>query len=233
VRRILSIIAAEAVTLVVCHSALAASDITMAAIATGRLYVLGTTERPHTPVMLDEQFRTESDDKGKFQYELIYHPARCIVSAVIGGKTFEAVVSNCGEQCRTSPGGKMPPPGAAALAPAAKPALANASKPSASPSFAQPSKPTKPSGPAASSHSAAPGPGISAPPPHSAANRGTRRSGSHPESASPVINPPPPLSRSASRGTTRARSARPIKTPQRSKPDPQQDPSDRGDLLQE
>ncbi len=79
-------------------AAFAASDIMFAAVATGRLYVVGSTEHPHTPVVLDDQFRTESDDKGKFQYELIYYPARCIVSASIDGKTYEAVVSNCGQR---------------------------------------------------------------------------------------------------------------------------------------
>jgi hypothetical protein len=79
-------------------SASAGSDITVAAIATGRLYVIGTTDRPHTPVLLDEKFRTESDNKGKFQYELVYYPAGCVVAASIEGITHEAVVSNCGQQ---------------------------------------------------------------------------------------------------------------------------------------
>lgn len=95
--------AAQAATLSFYGTAFAASDITIAAIATGRLYIVGTTERPHTPVVLDDQFRTTSDDKGTFQYELIYHPARCIVSAVIEGKAYEAVVSNCGQHCPPGP----------------------------------------------------------------------------------------------------------------------------------
>ncbi|MCJ2071278.1 hypothetical protein MKK75_21200 [Methylobacterium sp. J-030] len=99
--RLISIAAAGAAALLMSGSARAASDITIASIAIGRLYVVGTTEQPHMPVVLDGQFRTESDDRGKFQYELIYHPSRCIVSAVIAGKTVEAVVSNCGEQCVT------------------------------------------------------------------------------------------------------------------------------------
>src|SRR6478735_92516 len=79
-------------------SALAASDLTMAVIATGRLYVVGTSERPNMPVVLEGRFRTEADDKGKFQFEVVYHPARCIVGVEIEGKTYEAVVSNCGQQ---------------------------------------------------------------------------------------------------------------------------------------
>jgi hypothetical protein len=94
-----SIAAAGAAALMICGSAQAASDITIAAIATGRLYVVGTTDQPHMPVVLDGRFRTESDDQGKFQYELVYHPPRCIVSAAIDGRTHEAVVSNCGEPC--------------------------------------------------------------------------------------------------------------------------------------
>ena len=93
--RLLSIVvAAQAATL----SAYAASDITLAAMAKGRLYVLGMTERPHTLVVLDQQFRTESDDNGAFQYELTYHPAPCIVSATIDGRAYRAVVSNCSQQ---------------------------------------------------------------------------------------------------------------------------------------
>ncbi|MGU3385813.1 hypothetical protein SAMN02799625_05552 [Methylobacterium sp. UNC300MFChir4.1] len=76
----------------------AASDITVAAIATGRLYVVGTTDRPHTAVILDKRFKTESDENRKFQYELVYHPANCVVSAAIDGTIHEAVVSNCGQQ---------------------------------------------------------------------------------------------------------------------------------------
>lgn len=96
---VIPIAAAGAVALLVCGSAQAASDITIAAIATGRLYVVGTTDQPHMPVVLDGRFRTESDDQGKFQYELVYHPPRCIVSAEIAGKAYEAVVGNCGQQC--------------------------------------------------------------------------------------------------------------------------------------
>nr|WP_276081416.1 hypothetical protein [Methylobacterium sp. GC_Met_2] len=96
---VIPIAAVGAVALLACGSARAASDITIAAIATGRLYVVGTTEQPHMPVVLDGRFRTESDDQGKFQYELVYHPPRCVVSAAIAGKAYDAVVSNCGEQC--------------------------------------------------------------------------------------------------------------------------------------
>jgi hypothetical protein len=96
---VIPIAAAGAVALLVCGSAQAASDITIAAIATGRLYVVGTTDQPHMPVVLDGRFRTESDDQGKFQYELVYHPPRCIVSAEIAGRAYEAVVGNCSQQC--------------------------------------------------------------------------------------------------------------------------------------
>ena len=98
IRAVSIAIAAEALLLGLCQTSLAASDITIAAIATGRLYVVGTTERPHQPVVLDGQFQTESDEAGKFQYALIYHPARCIVSATIADKAYEAVVGNCGQQ---------------------------------------------------------------------------------------------------------------------------------------
>lgn len=53
-------------------SAHAASAITIAAIATGRLYVIGTTDRSHTSVSLDGRFTTSSDVAGRFQFELVY-----------------------------------------------------------------------------------------------------------------------------------------------------------------
>lgn len=110
--RFASIIAAAgAAVMMPCGSVRAASDITIAAIATGRLYVVGTTERPHTAVTLDDKFHTESDDTGKFQYELVYHPARCIVSAAIDGKAYEAVVTNCSQQCQVVPSGGAVPSG--------------------------------------------------------------------------------------------------------------------------
>lgn len=80
-------------------SARAAPAITAAAIATGRLYVVGTTDQPHTSVSLDGKFTAESDDKGKFQFELVYYPAGCVVRATIGGNTVEAKVQQCGEIC--------------------------------------------------------------------------------------------------------------------------------------
>ncbi|MGH1575186.1 hypothetical protein ACRAWG_36735 [Methylobacterium sp. P31] len=112
-----------------CGPVLAASDITMAAITTGRLYVVGTTEHPHTPVTLDDRFTTESDDTGKFQYELVYHPARCIVSAIIEGKAHEAVVTNCGQQCQPGPEKPGAPSPSAAVAPHLPAAAQSAGKP--------------------------------------------------------------------------------------------------------
>ena len=216
-RRFLTIIPAGAATLFLCHSALAASDITIAAIATGRLYVLGSTERPHTPVVLDEQFRTESDDKGKFQYELIYHPARCIVSARIADKTYQAVVSNCGEQCQTAPtkevsstGAALPPP--AKLAPTSRPPgkLTSAEAPErAAPPAAAPIPP--------------PPPAPAVPNTTSSANKKVRFPDSRPGSAHPVINPPLPPSRRALPATAKARSPQPARAPQQPKLTPQSD----------
>lgn len=74
------------------------TDIVIASITAGRLYVIGISDRPRTPVLLEGRFRTESDEAGKFQFEAVYHPARCIVSVDIEGRTYEAVVSNCGQQ---------------------------------------------------------------------------------------------------------------------------------------
>ena len=95
----------------------AAADITAATITAGRLYVLGKTDVPRTPVLLEARFRAESDDAGNFQFEVIYHPARCIVSADIGGRTYEAVVSNCGEQGPAGEPGRATVTGALAAQP--------------------------------------------------------------------------------------------------------------------
>ncbi|QGY02490.1 hypothetical protein MMSR116_11860 [Methylobacterium mesophilicum SR1.6/6] len=99
----LSLSAAGAcLALLVAAPSRAASDITAAAIAVGRLYVVGTTDQPHTKVKLDGKFETESDDKSQFQFELVYHPAGCIVRAAIGDKIVEAVVGQCGDVCQPS-----------------------------------------------------------------------------------------------------------------------------------
>lgn len=92
-------VAAGTLVLITSSSAMARSSITAAEIAAGRLFVLGSTAGPRSTVILDGRFRAESDDNGQFQYELVYHPARCIVAATIDGKTVEAVVGNCSQQC--------------------------------------------------------------------------------------------------------------------------------------
>lgn len=74
--------------------------ITAAAIAMGRLYVLGTTDRPRTRVSLDGKFARESDETGRFQFELAYYPVGCIVKVAVGDNTIEAVVGQCGDVCK-------------------------------------------------------------------------------------------------------------------------------------
>ena len=130
----------------------AASDITIAAIATGRLYVVGTTERPNTPAVLEGRFRTESDDKGKFQFEAVYHPARCIIGVQIEGRTYEAVVSNCGQQGLPAEPDSAKRTGAleanpVQIAPPGSPGPKGPAGPSAAPSIA--ATPKNPSAPAA------------------------------------------------------------------------------------
>lgn len=87
-----------AVFLMIGGRAAAESDILIATITAGRLYVIGNTERPRTPVLLEGQFRTESDERGKFQFEAIFHPARCVISVAVEDRTYEAVVANCAQQ---------------------------------------------------------------------------------------------------------------------------------------
>jgi hypothetical protein len=88
-----------AVAIALGTSAHADPGITGAAIATGRLYVVGTTDQPHTSVSLDEKFTVESDDKGKFQFDLVYYPSGCVVRATVGAKTYQAQVEQCGMKC--------------------------------------------------------------------------------------------------------------------------------------
>lgn len=112
----------------------AAPDIAVAAIATGRLYVVGNTERPRMPVTLEGRFRTESDEAGRFQFEEIYHPARCIVGIVVDDKTYEAVVSNCGQQGPPGEPGKTQMVGATPPQPVpAAPVAIRAPKPAPAP----------------------------------------------------------------------------------------------------
>ncbi|MCJ2095567.1 MULTISPECIES: hypothetical protein [unclassified Methylobacterium] len=213
--RFASIVAAAGVgALVTCGSAWAGSEITVAAIATGRLYIVGTTEGPRRPVVLENRFRTESDDKGTFQYELIYHPARCIVSATIDGKTVEAVVSNCSQHC------EVVPQSAAAAGPAAAvpvpgqggPAAAAGRTPPRSPQHNRAAIATPPArtGPAAEPSAAPAGQRAGAP------NRAR------------IERPPSPPQRSVSPAPPQARAVQPVKPARKPRPAPQEAPDDTG-----
>lgn len=217
---------AGAAALGLCNPAFAASDITIAAIATGRLYVGGSTERPHTPVLLDGQFRTESDDRGTFQYELVYHPARCIVSAQIDGKAYEAVVSNCGQQCQSNPpqtvGSTRPAP-AHSVKPAPAPRRPGAA------AAAEPPDPVTPPGRAGQGAGAANPSTTSAP-----IRSGTIRSGATGAVGSsaeqrrrraPTSQPPAPPSRPTTGLNARSQPAPSARAPERSRPRPAQDPN--------
>lgn len=74
------------------------SNVSVATLAIGRLYVIGKTEKPNTPVILDRRFHTTSDASGMYAFEEIYHPASCIIGVDIEARTFRAVVSNCAQQ---------------------------------------------------------------------------------------------------------------------------------------
>lgn len=206
--RFASIVAAAgAGALAWCGPASAAPEITLAAIATGRLYIVGTTERPHVPVVLEDKFRTESDEKGRFQYELVYHPSRCIVSATIDGKTVEAVVSNCGQTCEAAP---QP----AAVAAAARALPAGQAAPPVAGSAAQP-----PRGVSNNRSAVAP------PPNPSAAPTGT------PDAAPKnvqIARPPRPPQRPAVRTPPQARTVQPAKPARKPRPAQRPAPDDAG-----
>ncbi|MER2194280.1 hypothetical protein [Methylobacterium brachiatum] len=214
--RFASIVAAAG-ALATCGPAWAAPEITLAAIATGRLYVVGTTDRPHMPVVLEDKFRTESDDKGKFQYELVYHPARCIVAATIDGKAVEAVVSNCGQQCTLAP-----PNAAAGAASAAAPLPAmpgRAGLPAAAgpPTRALPQNranaATPSERPGATSEPAAPAPAG----PAAGASRKVQ-----------IERPPRPPQRPVTQAPPQARAVQPAKPARKPRPSPRVAPDDAG-----
>ena len=216
--RLFSILTAGAVALTTCGSAFAASDITVAAIATGRLYVLGSTEHPHTTVLLDGQFRTESDERGSFQYELVYHPARCIVSATIDGKAHEAVVSNCGQQAQSG----SPQNTGTAFAPPIPPRRpAPAARRAATPTSAETARSATPSDPAEQTPAATPANGkpAAARPAVPPVDQRRRRT----QTAQP---PAPPARPNA--GLDGRPQTQPARAPQRSrsKPDPEPDDQD-------
>jgi hypothetical protein len=216
--RLLSIAAAaQAATLSLYGPAFAASDITIAAIATGRLYVVGTTERPHTPVVLDDQFRTTSDDKGKFQYELTYHPARCIVSAVIEGKAYEAVVSDCGQQCPPGPSRGSEAVVAARSEPLpSRPAGLSGSAGAPEPKgLSQPTEAAVPAGPTRTNPVPEERSAVIEPPPQpSVETRG----------ANPISNPPLPPKRPIFQTDAQARPPQAAQTTQNAKPERSSDP---------
>ena len=226
IRAVSIAIAAEALLLSLCQTSSAASDITIAAIATGRLYVVGTTERPHQPVVLDGQFQTESDEAGKFQYELIYHPARCIVSALIDGKAYEAVVGNCGQQGPLgSTASSAPMKGAASAGLATQ-------GPSGPPG---PQGPAGPSGPTATPDPATTlilgsGTSASVPPvaPTPMINKPRGETSRTVAKSMPIAQPPVPPQRPAIVTATSARAVRsppPVRKP-KPKPKPQTQPDD-------
>lgn len=111
----------------------AASDISVATLAIGRLYVIGTTQEPNTPVTLEKRFHTTSDALGRYAFEEIYHPATCIVGVDIEARTYQAVVSNCAQQIRTGPllfsGTVFPDLNGSAWAPAAGASPAQSMRP--------------------------------------------------------------------------------------------------------
>lgn len=225
------IAAVGAITLVTHGIARAASDVTVAAIAAGRLYVVGSTERPRTPVVLDGQFHTESDDKGQFRYALVYHPARCIVSATIDGKAYEAVVSNCGEQCRAAPPGIVGSDSAGPPPVAASQSAPGSEQPGRSPSRERPGSARSSGSPALTPPAAPTPPGAAAPPvaapdATSALNREARRPDTRGSGVDPIVNPPLPPARPSFRIETRARPPRPARPVTRPKSEPQQDPSE-------
>ncbi|MCJ2058430.1 hypothetical protein MKL09_17970 [Methylobacterium sp. J-048] len=204
--RFASIVAASGLgALATCGSAWAGPEITLAAITTGRLYIVGTTERPHMPVVLEDKFRTESDDKGRFQYELIYHPARCIVSATIDGKVVEAVVSNCSQHCEVVPQNAAAGPVSAAVPLPAKTGQA-AGLPAA--------------------------PGPTQPPRSTPQNR---RAVAIPPAAAPVApprvqieRPPRPPQRPVTQAPPQARAVQPPKPARKPRPTPREAPDDAG-----
>ena len=77
-----------------------------ARIVAGDLLIMGRVDQPSVPVSLEGHFTATSDSRGRFTFEVPYHPATCIVTLTAGAESRKAVVGGCAQPM---PGQAGPP----------------------------------------------------------------------------------------------------------------------------
>jgi hypothetical protein len=95
---------------------LALSD---ARIADGKLVVSGSGATNGENVTLEKQFTVKAGRRGRFTFEVVYHPSTCVIEVSSKGETAQAVVASCGERGPAGPEGPKGAEGAAASGAAA------------------------------------------------------------------------------------------------------------------
>jgi hypothetical protein len=80
-----------------------------ATIEGGKLIVEGAGAEQGEDVTLEGQFTSKAERRGRFRFEVTYHPPTCMVAVKWRQESARGVVSNCGEQ---GPGGPAGPIGA-------------------------------------------------------------------------------------------------------------------------
>ncbi|MCJ2141771.1 collagen-like protein [Methylobacterium sp. E-066] len=69
-----------------------------AKITAGDLWVLGNAGEPDTDITLDGQFSQRTDNRGYFEFHVVYHPATCIATLRTPKQARSIVVGDCGQQ---------------------------------------------------------------------------------------------------------------------------------------
>jgi hypothetical protein len=104
-----------AAALIATSPALAEFKIRAARIAAGDLWVMGEVDEPNTAVTLDDSFTEKSDSRGRFQFQIPYHPATCAVVLKTARQARAVVIANCGQRGPAGPEGPPAPPRSADL----------------------------------------------------------------------------------------------------------------------
>ena len=94
--------------------ATAAFVINDARIGQGDLLVRGEVDEPNSTITLDDSFSERTDQQGRFEFRLQYHPATCTVLLKAGQQVRPVVIENCGQRGPSGPPG--PPWGPAPTA---------------------------------------------------------------------------------------------------------------------
>ena len=93
-----------------------------AEITGGKLVISGSTAKPDQSVMLDDNFKTTSDRRGRFTFRLDYLPSSCISTVKSGQDSERVVIGRCGPAGAQGQKGDAGPAGAAGPIGAAGPA---------------------------------------------------------------------------------------------------------------